>query len=148
MYPTIIPINIDESFKNPLNCLRTSITIITVVPTNKWFNEPKSLAPAPPPKYLIPTGNKDKPIDIITKLVTIGGNNFLSGFIKNPKIASIIPPTKPAPIIAPYPYCKPIACAVPINPELVPITIGSFAPTGPIGYNCTSVIKPAINIAF
>ena len=101
MYPTIIPINIDESFKNPLNCFSINITIITVVPTKRWFNEPKSLAPAPPPKYLIPTGNKDNHIDIITRLVTIGGNSFLSGFIKKPKTNSIIPPTNVAPIIEP-----------------------------------------------
>ncbi len=84
MYPIIIPNKTDDSPKNPLNCLNINIDIITVVPTNKCCQLPKSLTPAPPPKYLIPTGKSDNPIDTTTKLVTIGGNNFLSGFIKNP----------------------------------------------------------------
>ena len=41
-----------------------------------------------------------------------------------------------------------MALAVPINPELVPITIGSLAPTFHTGYNWTKVTAPAINIAF
>ena len=53
------------------------------------------------PPIVAPEEDKDKPIDIITKLVTIGGNNFLSGFIKKPKTNSIIPPTNVAPIIEP-----------------------------------------------
>ena len=54
------------------------ITKITTVPTIKCFGEPKSAEPDPPAKYLIPTGSNESPIEITTKLVTIGGNNFLT----------------------------------------------------------------------
>ena len=82
---------------------RPIITKITTVPTNKCLGEPKSAAPAPPAKYFTPTGSNDSPIEITTRLVTIGGNNFLRGLIKNPKIISKIAPIKDAPIIALYP---------------------------------------------
>jgi len=85
---------------------------------------------------------------MMTKEVTTGGNNFFNGLIKYPRTISKIPPIKQAPINAPYPYKAPIAFAVPIKPELVPITIGNLAPTFHTGYNCTSVTTAATNIAF
>ena len=149
MYPTIIPIKIADVFINPLvKFCNTIITKITTVPTIKCFGDPKSAEPAPPAKYLIPTGSNESPIEITTKLVTIGGNNFLNGLMKNPKTISNTAPTNEAPIIAEYPYVAPIAFCVPINPELVPITTGNPLPTLKNGYNWINVAIPATNIEF
>ena len=94
-------------------CIRDRIT---TVPTIKCFGDPKSAEPAPPAKYLIPTGSNESPIEITTKLVTIGGNNFLNGLMKNPKTISNTAPTNEASRIAEYPDVAPIAFCVPINP--------------------------------
>ena len=63
--------------------------------------EPKSSAVLPPPKELIPTEIKDRPMERTTVPVTTDGKNFLKGFKNAPRTVSIRPPKIDAPIIAP-----------------------------------------------
>ena len=135
IYPTIIPINIEETLKKlPWNCFNTTMTTITRNPTSKCFQWPNpSEFVSPPPRYLIPTGSSDKPMDNTTRLVTTGANIFRNGLIKKPSTISINAPIMDAPRIAPYPLASPITFAVPMNPELVPITTGSPEPIFQIG---------------
>ena len=85
--------------------------------------------------------------------VTTAGKNLRSGFNINPNTDSNNPPIMDAPMIAPYPRIPPpitdaTLLQTPINPELVPMMIGTFPPIGPIAYSWISVTIPAINIAF
>ena len=51
IYPTIIPINTDDTLKNPfVNCFKAIITITTIVATNRFLGDPKSSDDDPPPK--------------------------------------------------------------------------------------------------
>ena len=66
---------------------------------------------------------------------------------------SKIPPTRQAPIIAPYaitppPHAATVLFNTPRKPEEVPITIGTFPPTDPMENICTNVTIPAIIMAF
>lgn len=50
--------------------------------------------------------------------------------------------------IIPPPQAVTVLFNTPKNPEDVPMTIGTFPPTGPIENICTSVTIPAIIMAF
>ena len=144
----------DEELKNPfVKCLKNKITASTNNANNRFSIEPKSAALFPPPNELIPTEIRLSPIDITTVPVTTAGKNRRSGFKKNPKTVSNNPPIIEAPMIAPYARTPPpIVVATllntPINPEDVPMMIGTRPPTGPMVKSCTSVTMPAISIAF
>lgn len=102
---------------------------------------------------MIPTPRSESPIAITTEPVTIAGKNLRKGFKKAPSMPSKIPPTRQAPIIAPYaitppPHAATVLFNTPRKPEEVPITIGTFPPTGPMENICTNVTIPAIIIAF
>ena len=134
-------------------CLKKRIIASTKIANNKFSMEPKSFALLPPPKELIPTEIKLKPIDNTTVPVTTAGKNFLRGFKKKPRIPSKRPPIMDAPIIAPYANTPPPMVAAtelntPMKPEDVPIMIGTLPPTGPMEKSCTKVTIPATNIAF
>ena len=92
-------------------------------------------------------------MDITTVPVTTDGKNFRSGFKKNPSTVSKKPPKIDAPMIAPYADTPPPIVAAtllntPINPDDVPMIIGTRPPTGPIAKSCTNVTIPATSIAF
>ena len=154
MYPKIMPNKIDDELKKPfVACLKNKITISTNNASNRFSMEPKSSALFPPPKELIPTEIRLNPIDITTVPVTTDGKNLRRGFKKKPSTVSKRPPIIDAPMIAPYASIPPPMVAAtllktPINPEDVPIMIGTRPPTGPIPNNCTNVTIPAISIAF
>ena len=98
---TIYP-KIEEELKIPFpQCFITRITISTNVASAIFSMEPKSLAVLPPPKELIPTEIKDRPMERTTVPVTTDGKNFLKGFKNAPRTVSIRPPKIDAPIIAP-----------------------------------------------
>ena len=91
----------------------------------------------PPPNELIPTEIRLSPIDMTTVPVTTDGKNLRSGFKKKPRTVSNRPPMIDAPMIAPYASTPPPIVAAtllntPINPEEVPMMIGTFPPIGPI----------------
>ena len=101
----------------------------------------------------MPTEIRLRPIDITTVPVTTAGKNFRRGFKKKPSTVSKSPPIMDAPMIAPYASTPPPIDAAtllntPINPEEVPMIIGTFPPTGPMENNCTSVTIPATSMAF
>ena len=154
IYPAIIPNKIEEELKNPfVQCLKINITISTKSASSRFSIEPKSSALFPPPKELIPTEIRLKPMDITTVPVTTDGKNFRSGFKKNPSTVSKKPPKIDAPMIAPYADTPPPIVAAtllntPINPDDVPMMIGTRPPTGPIAKSCTNVTIPATSIAF
>ena len=82
----------------------------------------------------------------LQKAILLGLQHVFAMFVGNPPIME-------APMIAPYPRIPPpitdaTLLQTPINPELVPMMIGTFPPIGPIAYNWISVTIPAINIAF
>ena len=56
---------------------------------------------------MIPTPRSESPIAITTEPVTIAGKNLRKGFKKAPSMPSKIPPTRQAPIIAPYAITPP-----------------------------------------
>ena len=92
-------------------------------------------------------------MDITTVPVTTLGKNLRSGFKKKPSTVSNRPPMMDAPIMAPYASTPPPMVAAtllntPINPEDVPIIIGTLPPTGPMVNSCTSVTIPATSMAF
>ena len=154
MYPAIIPISTEEALVIPfVPCFNAIMITRTIVPSNKFSIEPKSLAEFPPPKEFTPTPISDNPMESTTVPVTTAGKNLRSGFNINPNTDSNSPPIMDAPIIAPYPRIPPpitdaTLLQTPINPELVPMMIGTFPPIGPIAYSWISVTIPAINIAF
>ena len=115
-----------------MNCLKKTTVIRTTVPISKFSKEPKSGAPTPPAKLLIPTGNSERPIESTTTPVTIGGKNFLTLLIISPRSPSKIPPIKAAPKTPSKPYLVPIEIATGTKAKLVPTTIGNLAPIGPI----------------
>ena len=84
-----------------VKCLRIIIQISTARPIRRLVGEPKSPLLLPPPKELIPTLISDKPIAVTTVPVTTLGKNLRSGFNKNPRIISNIPPSRDAPRMAP-----------------------------------------------
>ena len=86
---------------------------------------------------MIPTPRSESPIAITTEPVTIAGKNLRKGFKKAPSMPSKIPPTRQAPIIAPYAITPPPHAATVL-----------FTPTGPMENICTNVTIPAIIIAF
>ena len=65
------------------------------------FHGTKSFAVFPPPKELMPTEIKLRPMDITTVPVTTDGKNLRSGFKKKPRTVSNKPPIMDAPIMAP-----------------------------------------------
>ena len=154
IYPAIIPINTEEALVIPfVPCFNAMMITRTIVPSNKFSIDPKSLAEFPPPKELTPTPISDNPMESTTVPVTTAGKNLRSGFNINPNTDSNNPPIMEAPMIAPYPRIPPpmtpaTLLQTPINPELVPMMIGTFPPIGPIAYNWIRVTIPAINIAF
>ena len=154
MYPAIIPISTEEALVIPfVPCFNAMMITRTIVPSNKFSIEPKSLAEFPPPKEFTPTPISDNPMESTTVPVTTAGKNLRSGFNINPNTDSNNPPIMEAPMIAPYPRIPPpmtpaTLLQTPINPELVPMMIGTFPPIGPIAYNWIRVTSPAINIAF
>ena len=117
------------------------------VPSIQFFAEPKSAAPAPPPKEDAPTDNNEKPIAVTTVAATIGEIILIQYFARRPSKPSTIPPTKTAPIRVAYPYCAPTTHASETNVKLIPITIGSPEPTFHKGNSCINVPIPAIIIA-
>lgn len=53
IYPTTIPINTDDTLKNPsVNCFKIIITTTTIVATNKFLGDPKSWEDEPPQSNL------------------------------------------------------------------------------------------------
>lgn len=69
--------NIEPVLKIPfVNCLKKTTVIRTTVPISKFSTEPKSGAPTPPAKLLIPTGKRERPIERTTTPVTIGGKKL------------------------------------------------------------------------
>ena len=118
-------------------CLRIIITTSTRNPRSRFSTEPKSFALFPPPNELTPTPINDNPMESTTVPVTTAGKNFLKGLIKNPSTLSNKPPRTEAPMMAPYaatppPMTPTTLLNTPMNPELVPMMIGTFPPIGPI----------------
>ena len=154
IYPMIIPNRIEADERIPLvKCLRRMMENNTAKPISRLVSEPKSLLLLPPPNELTPTLIRDRPIAVTTVPVTTLGKKRRRGLSRNPRTISKRPPIMQAPRIAPYPITPPPIDAAaplktPMNPELVPITQGSLAPTGPMVHICTSVTIPATSIAF
>ena len=117
-----------------VNCLKNITVIRTTIPIKRFGKEPKSALPTPPAKLLTPTGKRDNPIDKTITPVTTGGKYLLIFFMMAPINISNIAPTKAAPRIPSYPYLLPIERATGTKAKLVPTTIGSLAPIGPIRY--------------
>ena len=102
IYPAMIPMRIAELLAIPLvQCFTVRITTRTKIARRRFSIEPKSFAPLPPPKELIPTEIRDSPMDNTTVPVTTAGKNLRSGLIKNPRTLSKRPPRIDAPMIAP-----------------------------------------------
>ncbi len=154
IYPQIIPSKMEEELSTPfVPCLKSKITIRTNRARQRFSTEPKSLALLPPPKVLIPTEIRLKPMDKTTVPVTTAGENLRRGFRKNPNTVSIRPPRMEAPIMAPYAMTPPpildaTLLNTPIKPEDVPMIRGTLPPIGPMAKSCTKVTSPATNMAF
>ena len=137
-YPAMIPMRIAELLARPfVQCFTMRITISTNSASSRFSADPKSFALLPPPKEFTPTEIRDRPIDKTTVPVTTDGKNFRSGLIKAPRTPSKRPPMIDAPMIAPYvatppPIVSATLLNTPMNPELVPMMIGTFPPIGPI----------------
>ena len=117
--------------------MKNRIIASTKIANSRFSIEPKSLAVLPPPKELIPTLIRLRPMDITTVPVTTLGKNLRRGFRKKPKTPSNRPPMIYAPIIAPYAITPPPMVAAtelktPRKPEEVPITMGTLPPMGPM----------------
>ena len=74
------------------------------------------------------------------KETIVSGKNLRNGLIIKPSTVSKRPPIIEAPMIAPYerippPITPATELNTPINPELVPMMIGTLPPHGPIEYN-------------
>ena len=72
--------------------------------------------------------------------VTTAGKKRRRGFSIKPRTVSKRPPIREAPRIAPYarippPMTPATLLNTPIKPELVPMIIGTFPPTGPMAYS-------------
>ena len=154
IYPTIIPIRMEDELSTPLvQCLKNSITTSTRHARSRFSAEPKSDAELPPPKELIPTPISDNPMESTTVPVTTDGKKRRNGFKNAPRTVSMKPPMIEAPMMAPYPKIPPpimfaTLLNTPINPELVPMMIGTFPPIGPIANSWINVTIPAMIIAF
>ena len=82
-YPTTIPISIDALLKIPFPYLfKNNVIIITNIDIDTFSKLPYESDPTPPAAQSIETGIKVSPIKHTTVPVTIGGNNFIKGFIK------------------------------------------------------------------
>ena len=130
MYPITIAIKIDDVLIIPVaTWFKTRTMLITNSETAQFLADPKSDAPLPPAIDVIPVGSKDNPIVSTTVPVTIFGKNRLNGRIKKPSTPPKRPPTKDAPSKPEIPYTFTIDKFVGKKPKLVPMTIGSLAPT-------------------
>ena len=97
-----MPNKIELELKKPLvPCLNNRITMRRKRPRPRFSMEPKSLVLKPPPKELIPTAIRDRPIESTTVPVTTDGKKRRRGFRKKPKMPSKKPPIMDAPIMAP-----------------------------------------------
>ena len=72
-----------------------------ISPSVRFCQEPKSLAPLPPPKLVAPTLSSEKPIDVTTMAETMGGTNRRQYLAVKPSTSSSRPPTITAPTTAP-----------------------------------------------
>ena len=101
-YPHKMPSKMALELAKPLvPCLKTRIMTSTNRASSKFSIEPKSLAVLPPPKELMPTEIRLRPMDMTTVPVTTLGKNLRSGFKKKPSTVSNRPPMMDAPIMAP-----------------------------------------------
>ena len=77
MYPAIIPISTEEALVIPfVPCFNAMMITRTIVPSNKFSIEPKSLAEFPPPKEFTPTPISDNPMESTTVPVRQLGKIF------------------------------------------------------------------------
>ena len=141
MYPAIIPISTEEALVIPfVPCFNAMMITRTIVPSNKFSIEPKSIAEFPPPKEFTPTPISDNPMESTTVPVTTAGKNLRSGFNINPNTDSNNPPIMEAPAShhikdsPPANRCN-TAADTTINPELVPADDWNFSTIGPIAYS-------------
>ena len=83
-------------------CLNTSMAVSVIRPSSRFGRLPKSgtLAP-PPPKKLMPTGIRLKPMAMTTVPVTTAGKNLRRGLMMKPRPISSALPTIHAPMMAP-----------------------------------------------
>ena len=72
-----------------------------IKPSNRFFQEPKSGEPEPPPNDVAPTERRENPIEVTTLAATIGDTIFLQYLAKSPKVPSTRPPTSIAPTTLP-----------------------------------------------
>ena len=97
-----MPNRMAEELTKPVKpCLKIRIITSTKIASSRFSMEPKSLAELPPPKELMPTEIRLRPMDMTTVPVTTEGKNFRRGFRKKPSTPSNRPPMMEAPIIAP-----------------------------------------------
>ena len=83
----MMPSRMAEELVKPLvQCLKNRIITRTKIASSRFSIEPKSEAVLPPPKELIPTEIRLRPMDMTTVPVTTGGKKRRSGFRKNPRI--------------------------------------------------------------
>ena len=87
--------------KPSVPCLNTRIITSTNRASSRFSMEPKSWAVLPPPKELMPTEIRLRPMDMTTVPVTTEGKNFRRGFKKKPSTVSNKPPMMEAPMMAP-----------------------------------------------
>jgi len=79
-----------------------------------------------------------------TTPLTSGGKSRRSRPIELPRTTSTRQAASAAPNTAPRPWSRPIAIEAPTKAMLVPMTTGIRPPTGPTGYDWTSVLIPAM----
>ena len=98
----MMPSRMEEELVKPVvPCLKKRIMARTKTASSRFSIEPKSLAVLPPPKELIPTEIRLRPMDMTTVPVTTAGKNLRRGFRKKPRMPSKMPPMMDAPMMAP-----------------------------------------------
>ena len=97
-----MPIRMEEELRKPVvQCLKKRMTTRTKRASSRFSTEPKSFAPLPPPKELMPTEISDRPMDRTTVPVTTDGKSLRRGLRKMPSTLSNRPPRMDAPMMAP-----------------------------------------------
>ena len=132
--------------------MSASVTTITTSAADQFSAEPYSSVPmagTPPAAYWMPTRTSASPISVTTRPVTSGGSAKRMRPMKVPMQAwnsppISTPPNRAASASTPLPATSGIMIGR--NAKLVPWTIGSAAPTGPIVTVCSNVATPAKSI--
>ena len=100
-YPTTRPNNTDNCFQKDFAKMLNPMQQAKVMPPRiRFFAEPKSALPLPPPKDAAPTDNRENPIAVTTLAATTGVINLVQYFASSPRMPSAKPPISTAPMMA------------------------------------------------